>query len=69
MNQTICWGLFDGGTTKSAWTTCSSRGLAIVGSEQKDITGLTTSSTYYWRILGEGASGDHWSDPQSFTTN
>jgi hypothetical protein len=69
VSQTICWGLFDGATTKSAWTTCSSQGLAIVGSEQKDLTGLATSSTYYWRVLGEGASGDHWSDAQSFSTN
>ena len=69
VNQTICWGLFDGATTKSAWTTCSSQGLAIVGSEQKDLTGLATSSTYYWRVLGEGASGDHWTDSQSFSTN
>ena len=69
VNQTICWGLFDGGTSKTAWTSCSSQGLAVVGSQQNDITGLTTSSTYYWRILGEGASGDDWTDAQSFTTN
>jgi hypothetical protein len=42
--------------------------LASVGQEDKAITGLTTSSTYYWRVLGEGASGDHWSDVQTFST-
>jgi len=68
VNQTICWGLVDGGTTKSAWSSCSSEGLASVGQEDKAITGLTTSSTYYWRVLGEGASGDHWSDVQTFST-
>ena len=68
VNQTICWGLIDGGTSKSAWTSCSSEGLANVGQEDKAVTGLTSSSTYYWRVLGEGASGDHWSDVQTFST-
>lgn len=69
VNQTICWGLVDGGTVKSAWASCSSLGLASVGDEQHNLTGLITGSSYYWRILGEGASGDDWTDVQTFTTN
>ena len=69
VNQTICWGLIDGGTVKSAWASCSSQGLANVGNEQVGLTGLVSSSTYSWRVLGEGPSGDHWTDVQTFTTN
>jgi len=69
VNQTVCWGLLDGGTVKSAWTSCSSQGVANVGDEQADLTGLVSSSTYSWRILGEGPAGDHWTDVQTFTTN
>ena len=69
VNQTLCWGLVDGGTVKSAWTSCTSQGLADVGLEQENLTSLVTGSTYSWRILGEGPSGDHWTDVQTFTTN
>jgi hypothetical protein len=69
VNQTVCWGLLDGGTVKSAWASCSSQGLADVGNEQVSLTGLVSSSTYSWRILGEGPSGDHWTNVQTFTTN
>ena len=51
VNQTVCWGLLDGGTVKSAWASCSSQGLANVGDEQMNLTGLVSSSTYSWRIL------------------
>jgi len=33
VNRTVCWGLLDGGTVKSAWASCSSQGLANVGNE------------------------------------
>jgi hypothetical protein len=69
VNQTVCWGLLDGGTVKSAWASCSSQGLANIGNEQMSLTGLVSSSTYSWRILGEGPAGDHWTDVQTFTTN
>ncbi|NCG00352.1 MAG: hypothetical protein GWP25_01000 [Euryarchaeota archaeon] len=69
VNQTLCWGLIDGGTVKSAWASCTSQGLANVGLEQVNLASLVSGSTYSWRILGEGPSGDHWTDVQTFTTN
>ena len=61
----------DFGEPKSSFTVCTFwfiNSLFKIGQEDKAITGLTTSSTYYWRVLGEGASGDHWSGVQTFST-
>jgi len=69
VNVSLCWGLVDGGTVKTAWSSCSSIGSASVGFDSHSISGLMSSQTYYWRVLGEGASGDTWSEVDSFTTS
>ena len=68
VNFTVCWGLFDGGTVKTAWSSCLESGRANVGFNNHPINNLISSQTYYWRVLGEGASGDIWTDVVSFNT-
>jgi hypothetical protein len=69
VNVSVCWGLVDGGTVKTAWSSCSSIGSASVGFDSHSVSGLMTSQTYYWRVLGEGVSGDTWSGVDSFTAS
>jgi len=69
VNLTVCWGLIDGGTVKSAWGSCVSIGQASVGFDSYSVDSLMSAQTYYWRVLGEGASGDTWSEVDSFNTS
>ena len=65
----ICWGLFDGGNSSTAWTNCVNLGTSSVGDWQHSVTGLVSSQTYHWRIFGENGNGQNWTDNQTFTTN
>ncbi len=68
-NLTVCWGLFDGGTNRAAWTTCTDVGASYVGHNSHSLSGLLSSTTYYSRVVGDNNNGDTWSDVTSFTTS
>jgi len=68
-NQSICWGLIDGGANKAAWANCSNQGISLVGNYSKSINSLSSGITYHWRILGENSNGRAWSPDHTFTTS
>jgi hypothetical protein len=68
VNLTVCWGLYDGGTTKSAWTNCQAIGPSTVGWKSQSVSGLVSGQTYYWRAMGENQNGQTWTQAAIFNT-
>ena len=67
-NHTLCYGQTNGGTSRAAWSTCTSLGTSNVGHETYALGGLTSSTTYYVRLVSDNSNGDTWSDVASFIT-
>ena len=67
-NHTLCYGQTNGGSSRAAWSTCTSLGTSNVGHETYALGGLTSSTTYYVRLVSENSNGDTWSDVASFIT-
>ena len=67
-NLTLCYGQNNGGNSRSAWSTCTSVGTSTVGHYLSSLSGLTSSTTYYVRLVGDNSNGDTWSDIYSFVT-
>jgi len=65
---TLCYGQTDGGATRSEWAFCTDVGTPTIGHESQSLTGLTSSTTYYFRIVGNNANGDTWSSLETFVT-
>ncbi len=58
---TIYWGPTDGGTTASSWLHAEQLGQKPMGTFYKDIVGLTTGTTYYYRCYASNSGGSVWS--------
>jgi len=67
-NLTLCYGQSNGGTSRTAWSTCTSVGASSVGHDLVTLSGLSTSTNYYARLVGDNGNGDTWSDTVTFTT-
>ena len=67
-NHTLCYGQTNGGSSRAAWSTCTSLGTSNVGHETYALDGLTSSTTYYVRLVSDNSNGDTWSDVASFIT-
>ena len=65
----IYWGLTDGGTTAGNWAHDINLGTLPVGTFYSDISGLTASTTYYYRCYVTNSSGSSWdASSATFTT-
>jgi hypothetical protein len=59
----ICWGLRDGGTSTSAWDHVVSIGSVTQGvAFSNRVTGLSTNTTYFYRVYAASPSSSDWSD-------
>ena len=67
-NLTLCYGQSNGGTSRTAWSTCTSVGASTVGHHLITLGGLSSSTGYYARVVGDNGNGDTWSDTAMFTT-
>ena len=56
----IYYGLTDGGTNTSSWTTNEYFGEMPYGLFSTNIEGLTSGTVYYYRCYGSNACGDAW---------
>lgn len=70
---TVYWGDNDGGTTAGNWDNNSAptspgqpQGIAAF---YKDVTGLTTNTTYYFTAKAVNSAGTTWATTQYFTTS
>jgi M6 family metalloprotease-like protein len=63
-NGWICWGQTDGGTeSTSGWERVVSMGVVTQGvTFSRQVTGLSTNRTYFYRCYVTSASGSDWSD-------
>lgn len=69
-NVIIYYGEFDGGADPTAWTSSLDLGTVNVGNFSVDITGLTSSSKYYYRAFARNATSTTWAaETISFITN
>ena len=65
----IYWGATDKGATSSGWDHDINLGTQAAGSFSSDISGLTLSTTYYYRCAAQNSAGTGWaSSTASFTT-
>ena len=65
---TFYYGTSDGGTTVGNWSNSISLG-ATTGSANADLTGLTSTTSYFYRALATNSAGSTWaSSTESFTT-
>jgi hypothetical protein len=67
----LCWGLTDGGVSTTNWNVCESLGNNLsVGSKGHSLSGLLSSTDYYWRLTATNSNGRWWSDStRQFTTS
>ena len=66
---TIYWGATDGGTTPGSWANSEDLGTKGAETFYTDISGLTPSTTYYYRCHASNSAGADWADTtKSFTT-
>lgn len=66
----LFWGVSDGGTVPAAWANATTLGTAYTGTYQTlafQLTGLTSSTTYWYRFRSTNANGETWSDSRSFS--
>ncbi len=67
---TVYWGTTDGGTTAASWSGNVAVGTQSVGAFTANITGLTASTTYYYRCYASNSAGSAWAPTSvSFTTS
>lgn len=65
----IHWGLSDGGTDKSAWSSYTNKGVLSTGVCSSVVTGLTVGTKYYYRACASNAYGERWAaETTNFTT-
>jgi hypothetical protein len=65
----IYWGTSDGGTTAGNWANNINLGTQPAGAFSSNITGLTASTTYYYRCYASNSGGNSWAaTTASFTT-
>ena len=55
------WGTADGGTSSGSWQFSANLGVKVIGAFNNTITGLSHSTTYYFRSTATNASGTVWS--------
>ncbi len=68
-NAVIYWGPTDGGTNAPAWTNNINLGILGIGPFSTNITGLSSNTTYYYRIYASNPFGTTWaSSTTNFTT-
>ena len=67
----VCWGVTDGGVSTTNWNVCESLGNNLsVGSKNHSLSGLLSSTDYYWRLTATNANGRWWDDStRQFTTS
>jgi transcriptional regulator CtsR len=66
----VYWGTTDGGTTAASWSGNVAVGTQSVGAFTANLTGLTASTTYYYRCYASNSAGSAWaSSSASFTTS
>jgi hypothetical protein len=66
---TVCSGTSDGGSADSAWGDCRAVGNATVGDGSYALMGLSSGTTYYFRVYAENSNGQFWVEStRSFTT-
>ena len=67
---TMCWGTADAGTVStSAWPNRVTVGAVYSGQQfSANLTGLSPSTTYHYRVHAVNAAGEDWSEAASFTT-
>ena len=61
----IFWGDNDGGTTPANWDHNEDLGVKGTGTFYKDISGLTSSTAYYYRTYATNSGGSDWADSTS----
>ena len=66
----ICWGTTDAGTSGTgAWPNRVTIGAVYSGQAfSTNISGLSQSTTYHYRVYAVNAAGEDWSEAASFTT-
>lgn len=65
----IYWGPSDGGTTPGNWANSVNLGTKPAGTFYTDISGLSASTTYYYRCFAQNSAGSDWADATTaFTT-
>ena len=66
----IYWGPTDGGTTAGNWAHDINLGILPTGIFYSDISGLTASTTYYYRCFATNSAGGSWAaNSVSLTTS
>lgn len=66
----IYWGDNDGGTTPGNWDNDENLGTKGLGTFYKNVSGLTASTTYYYRCYATNSAGSDWANSTaSFTTS
>ena len=64
------WGTTDGGTTSGNWAHDVNLGTKGLGTFYTDISGLSPTTTYYYRCFATNSAGSDWADStSSFTTS
>lgn len=58
----IYWGNEDGGTTAESWDNDENLGTKGAETFYKDISGLSLSTTYYFRSYATNSGGNEWAD-------
>lgn len=67
-NVTVYYGTTDGGTDSGAWESSAPVGIKFCDFTA-EITGLTRTTTYFFRLFAENSAGSDWSDTtEAFTT-
>jgi hypothetical protein len=66
---TVFYGASDGGTTPALWSDNVSLGIIGLGTFYSDVSGLSASTTYFYRMFAANSAGSDWADSTAnFTT-
>ena len=66
---TLYWGTADGGTSAGGWQNSQALGVRTPGALSNSMSGLTKSTTTYYRYFASNSAGGVWSDSTvSFST-